>query len=111
MHYEEFVHFAIFLKESKLINLRFLYREVNPDLKFDPFTDQEYYSTLTDYALTFCAKNPVESAYYLKLIYPERSPELKQNKNLVVTTAADFIINNNQIGMIFDNISLVKSYL
>ena len=92
---EEFIHFAISLYESKVIRLN--EREANF------FKEGDYYCEVIKYATSFCEKNPLEAALYLRLLYSEKSNvEDSTRKKQIIETISNFIINNDQISFFFD---------
>lgn len=114
-YYEEFIHFAIVLYESGLINLR--WDSVEGDkygfnfFKVDFFfnsaedlQDNDYCREIIEYATSFCEKNPLESALYLRLLWPnkEASGENMKKKELIIETITNFIITNDQVTVFFD---------
>jgi len=90
---EEFIHFAIALYESKLIRFG-----LGNDREANFFKDGDYYCEVIKYATSFCEKNPLEAALYLRLLYSEDNTRKKQ----ITETISNFIINNDQISFFFD---------
>jgi len=99
---EELIHFAISLYESGLINIRWEYSQINKH-EFNFFKDSDYCREVIEYATSFCEKNPLEAALYLRLLWSNKNgSDDGLRKRQIIETISNFIITHDQVVLFFD---------